>query len=645
MSKRVAGSIASFFLSCSLSANAAVTRVEVVSREDLFGGKRFGDAGAYEKITARVHYALDPKNPHDRAVVDLDRAERNAQGKVEFSGDAVVLRPKDPARANGSLLIDVPNRGTSLSWHGGLASETDLDGWYLRQGYTLASVGWQFDVRQGVGLQALTAPVAKGVTGRVRADFTVSEPAPDHTVSHLILGIVGGTGYPVADLAARDAVLTERDGILDKRRAIPREKWRFTDRFTLRFDDGFVPGRIYEVIYTAADPALVGAGLAAVRDFAEHCKRDPNAVAPARRVYGFGISQTGRFLRHFLYQGFNASESGARVFDGMLVYVAGAGRGSFNHRFAQPSRDTQTFSPLFYPNDLFPFTDEPTTDPVSGQRAGLLDRARAEGVVPKIFYVNTAYEYWSRGASLIHTTPDGKSDVQPPEEVRIYFIAGVAHVPGPFPPGHRPVGDLGQNLENPNSYALFRRALLSAMDGWVRDEEQPPQSRYPKISDGTLVPAESLAVKAVHGVAFPREAYRPFEMDLGKDWARGIVEEPPRVSGAYPTLVPQVRPDGNDLAGVHRPEIDAPLATYTGWNARDAKIGFGGARPSFIGSYIRWPREEVVSRYRSAEEYAGASGAVAAGLLKQRFLVTDDLPGVLETAVKEWQYAAEAGVQ
>ncbi len=173
---------------------------------------------------------------------------------------------------------------------------------------------------------------------------------------------------------------------------------------------------------------MVGTGLAAVRDFTDYCKHDPNAIAPASRAYGFGISQTGRFLRHLVYQGFNASESGARVFDGLLVYVAGAGRGSFNHRFAQPSRDSQTLSPLFYPNDLFPFTDLPTTDPMTGRREGLLDRARAEGVVPKIFYVNTAYEYWSRGASLIHTTPDATAEVELPDEARLYFIAGVGHV-------------------------------------------------------------------------------------------------------------------------------------------------------------------------------------------------------------------------
>ena len=623
----------------SLAASAVVTNVEVVGREDLLGGKRFGAVGSYEKVTARVHYALDPANAHNRVIVDLDRAPRNQKGRVEFSADLVVVRPKDRSRGNGALVLDIPNRGGTLSWRGKIANESEIDSWYLRQGYTLASIGWQFDVKEGTGLK-LSAPVAHGISGRVRADFVVTEPSNEHSVSHVIQGTIGGTGYPVADLAARDAILTQRDGALASRRTIPRQQWRFIDGPMIHFDQGFVPGQIYEVVYTAQEPAVVGTGLAAVRDFADYCKHDANSVAAASRVYGFGISQTGRFLRHFVYQGFNASETGAKVFDGLLVYVAGAGRGSFNHRFAQPSRDTQTLSPLFYPNDLFPFTDLPTTDPVTGKKEGLLDRARAENVVPKIFYMNTAYEYWSRGASLLHTTPDGAIEVELPGEVRIYFIAGVSHVAGPFPPGHRPIAEfVGQQLENPNSYALFRRALLAAMDNWVLGNDEPPESRYPHLGDKTLVAVNELAVKAVRGVEFPREAYQPYKLELGPDWPHGIVNEPPRIAGTYPTLVPQVRADGNEIAGVHRPELDAPLATYTGWNFRDAKTGFGGLRPSFIGSYIAWPREQVVSRYRTADEYTGASGAAAVALLKQRFLVADDLPAILENAVKQWQYA------
>jgi hypothetical protein len=240
-------------------------------------------------------------------------------------------------------------------------------------------------------------------------------------------------------------------------------------------------------------------------------------------------------------------------------------------------------------------------------------------------------------------TPDATAEVELPDEVRIYFIAGVGHVAGPFPPGHRPGCEVvGQQLENPNSYALFRRAMLAAMDGWVRGDEPPPPSRYPRLAERTLVPVGALAATKVHGVEFPREAYQPYEIELGPEWPRGISAEPPRIVGTYPTLVPQVREDGNEIAGVHRPEIDAPLATYTGWNLRDAKTGFAGGRASFIGSYIAWPRDQVLSRYRTADEYVGACAAAAVVLARQRFLVPDDLPALLEAAVKQWQFATAA---
>jgi hypothetical protein len=268
-----------------------------------------------------------------------------------------------------------------------------------------------------------------------------------------------------------------------------------------------------------------------------------------------------------------------------------------------------------------------------------LDKARVEGVIPKIFYINTAYEYWSRGASLIHTTPDGTSDVALPDDVRLYFIAGVSHVTGPFPPGHRPVREIaGQNLENPNSYNLYRRAFLSAMDSWVAGGEQPPASSYPKLADHTLVPWKD--VTRVKGLDFPKP-YEVYRMELGAGWAKGMTAEPPKVTGTYPSLVPQVRPDGNDVAGVHRPELEAPLAAYTAWNPREAKVGFPGLRNSFIGSYFPFPREQVLSKYRTADEYVGAYGTAANALLKQRFLVADDLPGLLDLAAKEWQYAAQ----
>jgi hypothetical protein len=614
---------------------ARVDHFDVTSRTDYLGGKSFGLAGAYERIQGRAYFAVDPANAHDRVIVDLDKAPRNAKGEVEFSADVDLLVPKKGG--NGTLFINVPNRGGRF-----LIRDQNIDDYYLQQGYSLAEVGWQFDIRPDPKLLRLYAPVARGITGRVRADFIVVEEMLDHPLGHVISGNIGGTGYPVADVNAKDAVLTERDAPLAQRKTIATKLWRFNDDHTIHFDGGFVPGRIYEVIYTAKDPAVVGCGLAAVRDFAAYAKRDPQAIVHAARAYAMGISQTGRFLRHLVWQGFNADEEGRQVFDALLVYVAGAGRGSFNHRFAQPSRDAQPLSPLFYPTDVFPFTDNPETDPKNGIAAGLLDSARAEHVVPKIFYVNTAYEYWSRGASLIHTSPDGKSDAEIPPEVRIYFIAGVAHIGGAFPPAHNAERSiLGQQLDNPLRIEQLRHGFLATLDAWAHDGVAPPDSRYPRISLHSLVPVSSLSTKTIHGVAVPSFNYEVYRTDLGADWSRGITTEPPRVDGVYPTLVPQINSDGIEIAGVHLPEIAAPLATYTGWNPRDPKIGFPDSRASFVGSYIPWSKAEIIDRYRNRQEYFGHFAAEALESVHERFLLADDLPLILGRVDAEWDAATK----
>ena len=446
-------------------------------------------------------------------------------------------------------------------------------------------------------------------------------------MGHIIQANIGGTGYPTSDPNDRGNVLTERDAPTAPRRTISRGLWRFVDATTIHLDGGFVPGWIYEVIYAAKDPAVVGSSLAAVRDFVSYCKHDPHSIAAVERAYGFGISQSGRFLRHFLYQGFNADEEGRQVFDAMDIHVAGAGRGSFNHRFAQPSRDAQPLSPLFYPTDLFPFTDLPTTDPMTGVTAGLLDRAAGEHVVPKIFYTNTSYEYWSRGESLCHTTPDGTRDVEIPETSRIYFLAGIAHVSGPFPPATRDT----RNLANPSSYWPPLRALLDDLDTWVRNGTAPPASRYPRIDDGTLVHRGDLAAKQI---TYP-DVYEPYKLDFGRDWSRGIVTEPPRVSGSYPALVPQVAKDGNEIAGVRLPRITVPVATVTGWNFRSDTVGFPNNRQSFHGSWIPFER----SPYRDKDEYLGRYARAAMKLIDDRFLLAAELDVILRRGSEEWDAA------
>lgn len=673
MSKRVFVFVAAL-IALSSSLNARVVRVEMLAKADLLEAKPFGDAGAYEKISGKIHFAVKPEDPHNRLIVDLDKGPRNAAGEVEFASDFYVLRPKDPARGSGTALIEIPNRGgngmlrviqNGKSSLDPTTEEEFGDGFLMRRGTTLVWLGWQWDVRDEKGLMRLYAPVAqtgensKPITGLVRADFVVTEKTQEHPLGHLISGSIGGTEYFCSDTKDPANVLTVRDGPMEKRRIVPRSEWEFVGSTaaklepgprTIRLKAGFEPGKIYEVIYRARDPAIAGLGFAALRDFASYLKQDGNEAAAAKRVYAMGISQSGRFLRHFLYEGFNADEQGKQAVDGMFVHVAGAGMGSFNHRFAQPSRDAQPTNALFYPTDIYPFADTPQPDPVTHQTGGLLDRATADKVLPKIFYTNTSYEYWSRAASLIHTSPDGKRDLPILENVRIYLLAGLQHFTAPFPPAKPTEPSLAaKNLPNPNPVLYFWRALFVAMDDWVRDGKVPPESRYPKLADKTLARREELKFPAIPGATVPVRVHQALRFDFGPQWKNRIItKQPPGIGKPFPVFVPQVDADGNDLGGVRLPELEVPVATYTGWNLRDPKSGMPRERVSFLGSFFplaktkadaaaaRDPRKPIAERYQSHDDYLTRFSAAAKKLADDRFLLPDDIESLTKRGAEEW---------
>jgi len=674
LSRRLAWAVTLVALLASVG-EAHVTRVEILSRTDVQDGRAFGLAGAYEKIVGRVYFAVDPANIHNRQIVDIDKAPRNAQGEVEFSADVYLYKPKDMAKGNGAVLFEVSNRGGRGILRlvdGGSSADPNGeigDGFLLRQGYTVAWLGWQFDLAEEGEKVRLSAPVAhdaggKEIRGLVRSDFILSQKTDDMPLGHIMLGPSGGKSYPVDDPASAKNVLTMRDTPTGAGQIVPRSQWSFahsvdaklvSDPHFVHLDGGFQPGKIYEIVYEAKDPAVVGTGLAAVRDFLSYLKYDPQATAPVRRVYAVGISQSGRFLRHFLYQDFNADEQGRQVMDGVIAHVAGAGRGSFNHRFAQPSRDAQPLSSIFFPTDVFPYTDLPETDPATGETAGLLDAANKSHMAPKIFFTNTSYEYWGRAASLIHTSTDGLKDVAPGENVRIYFLAGLQHFSVPFPPQKAAAGsDLAsQQKPNPNPVQWFWRALITDLDQWVKDGTAPPPNTYPRIADSTLVPLSKWAFPKVPGVNAPHEMNLGYRLDFGPQWKAGIVSnEPPKVGKAFGVLVPQTDADGNDLGGVRLSELQVPLATYTGWNLRDASIGAPDLRLSFLGSFIPFartaaereksgdPRLSVAERYASREQYMGKYSEAALKLVHDRFLLREDLQAVLERGEREWNEIA-----
>jgi hypothetical protein len=650
---------------------ARVLRVDIATRTDIQNGREFGAVGAYERIMGRIYFALPVANLHNLRIVDLKNAENLKNGEVECSSEFMALRPKDPRKGNGSMLLENPNRGRSRivalvdggDWN---ASEDVGDAWLLRNGFTVVSLGWQWDA-DGPETLHFFAPIAKEdghtITGLLRGDVMPSKVLPEISLGHLILGNIGGKEYAVANVDDPRNVLTVRDSRNSQRTEIPRAEWQFaktvagklvSDNRSIHLNGGFQPGKIYEYVYVVADPVIAGASFAAVRDFASYAKHAADSITPVRRVYGEGISQNGRYLRDFLYQGFNADEDGRIALDGILAHVAGAGRGSFNYRFAQPSRDAQPTSSVFFPTDIFPFTDEPESDPITGEMGGLLDRAKADKVVPRIFFSNTTYEYWGRAAALIHVNADGKRDAGISENVRIYHFTGLQHFSGPFPPAKGKGDLLGQQSQSALPIKYFWRAMISNMDAWVRSNALPPPSSYPRLADGTLVPLESYAFPAIPGVNRPQEANEASRLDFGPSWKAGILTiNPPRVGKPFPVLVPQVDADGNERDGVRLPEVTVPLATITGWNLRDPSIGAPDQRVAFEASYVPFPhtsterqktgdpRQSIAERYADREDYLSRYKKALDDLVRQRWILEEDRAVLLKRGEEEWAEATQ----
>lgn len=653
---------------------ADVVRVVVDRREELADGRTWGEHGVYEKLVGRIFFEFDPADPANAAIVDLDRAPRNARGRVEAWADFMVLQPRDASRRRGIAWFEVSNRGGKASLRyfngaeaGGSDPVTDEqlgDGLLMRQGLTVIWVGWQWDVPEGErGLLRLHAPTIPGdVEGLARADWAVDEPRDT-----LELGHRGHRAYPVAATDDPANVLSVRDGRLDERTVVPRESWSFVagpegHLSRVVVDGGFEAGRIYELVYRASDPRVVGVGLAAVRDVMSYAKYGLDTPFPVRRGVAFGVSQTGRFLRHFLYEGFNVDEAGRTVFDGMLVHTAGAGRGSFNHRFGQPSRDAHRYSAFFYPTDLFPFAGRTLRDPETGLEDGLM-AATPEEHRPRVFYTNTGYEYWGRAASLIHTAPDGLGDAPPLADERVYHLAGAQHFVGGFPPSpERPAAEEGGPpilRGNPLDFFPTLRALAIRLLEWVEDGAEPPPSAYPTLAQGSLVPPGGVAFPSIPGLETPEVAHEAYRADYGPRFAtEGVVTlQPPELGRAFPSMVGQVDGLGNELAGVRGIELRVPVATYLPWNLRGSSApAAAGELTDFVGTFVPLPRTEeereawgdprpsLEALYGTRAEYMRRVVAAVQDLTSGGVLLREDAGPVSVRAAQLWDWAMAPSV-
>ncbi|HLF78433.1 MAG TPA: alpha/beta hydrolase domain-containing protein [Dehalococcoidia bacterium] len=648
-----------------------VSRIEVKARGALAAGKSFGDAGAYEYLSGVIHFTADPEHPAHAVICDLELAPTNAQGLVEYRAEFHLLKPVSPP-SNGRLLVDSINRGnmTALSMFNDAVRRTsgdpDVDtgnGFLMRQGYNVLSVGIQWDPPESPERLRAWFPEALENGQRLTGQSFV-QWWPNRLTPHQLLSDAGHKPYPTADINDERAVLTVREHQDGPPAVVPRAAWRFAKAVDgkpepsaehVYLDGGFQPGKVYELTYTALGAPVIGLGFLAYRDAASFLKYasgpEGNPLAGAiKHAYAWGQSMNGRWLREFLYWGLNKDEAGRVVFEGMLPHIGSSRRGEFNLRFGQPSTNI-----LRAPGNIYPFAFEATPEPVLEENRGLLDRTRANSSMPKVIHVNSGMEYWWSGASLGHTTVDGSKDLEPPSDVRIYYLAGAQHGPGALPLSDRTVdGFKAKQPLNTLDYRPAMRALLTALDEWVREDKRPPASRVPRIADRTAVPRESLraAYSRIPGSAWVTHLPQRLRMDFGPDPDRGVLSYPPKEDGAYPTLVSSHDADCNDVAGIRLPDVSVPLATYAGWNVRHESMGQGGLMTSgapLFGTTLMLPRTKaeresmgdprrsIEERYASQSDYLAKVRAAAQEMVAQRYLMEEDVERCLAIAAAKWE--------
>ena len=624
-------------------ATAAITSIRVDRVEPFAAGASFGSVGAYERVAGVARGELDPADPHNAGIVNIENAPRNARGHVEYETEFYILRPVDPARGNRKIIYEVNNRGRKFLLHWLLDAAAQAaganneprsiedagNGLLFRLGYTIAWSGWDPDAPRSNNGMAMTVPVAtrggKPIVLTIRDELVSATRAPAVTTFRL--------SYEAASTDARLARLTVRAKENDAPVAIASDQWTFVDARTIKLlPDGTTPqpGALYELRYPARDPKVLGIGFAATRDFVSFLryeKRDGAGNAnPAhetiRSVLVVGISQSGRYLRDHIIQGFNQDESKRKVFDGVLTHISGIGKVFLNAEFGQPLRTNTQHEDHTYPENAFPFSAAALTDPVTGSNGALL---RGDGFDPLLIEVNTSTEYWQKGASLLHTDPLGERDVVLPKSARVFFVAGTQH-------GGRAglKTDRGPcaNPRNPHSPAPALRALLLALDEWVSSGREPPASRVPTIADRTLVAWDSMRFPGLPGLEVARQGNK---LELFGDWT----DPHPDKSKAYRPLVPAVDIDGNETAGIRLPDIAVPLATYTGWNLYAPPFPEGElcdrdgtylpfAKTAAEREKIGDARRSIAERYRDKADYVAQVKRAAAELVAARLLLPED---------------------
>ena len=666
-------------------AEARITRIEITSVErPTFEGRTFGLAGAYEKLRGKAYGELDPADRRNALMTDLELARRNqATGRVEYSMDIYILKPIDLNKGNRKVFLEVNNRGSKLvgafNGSGGGNNPTTAadagDAFLMRQGYSLAYNGWDIGAAPGGDRLTITVPVAKNPDGT-----SVTGPSYEYIVFDNATTTSSALSYPAATLDKSQAALTVRDHLMQSPTTIPASGWNYNLKGTaISLAAGpFKQSAIYEFTYVAKDPLVAGIGLAATRDFVSFLKYaradDYGNSNPlwrhARQVYAVAISQSARYLNDFQTLGFNADERGRRVIDGILNWI-GAGNGAaINFRFAQTGRTERNRQNHRYPEANFPFAYPRLKDALTGKIggrgvacAGNRERDRngdddGDGnACPKVLEVNSANEYWVKTASLQHTDTSGR-DLKDPKNVRFYLLSSVEHtVAG------SPANSAGrcQQFRNPTDPNPALRALFIALDEWVTLGAEPPKSEVPDhrtaafsvpVGNGVgVIPQAALGWPEIPSVTYSGVVTVRHLLDFGAHFDDGIMDiNPPDFSAmVYPAFVSKVDRDGNDIAGIRLPPVEAPIATTTGWALRSAAFGGGPGGNNMdgcegSGQWIPFattkaerepagdPRKSLEERYGDHDGYVEAVTRAARMLEERRLLLPNDVQKYINAA-------------
>ena len=661
--------VAAFFIGL---AHAEVTRIEITACSPFAAGKVFGAAGAYERLEGRMYFETDPRNAANERISDLQRAPRNAGGRVESWADFFLLKPTDATKGNGVLLYDVNNRGNMLAlWTFNDGERTNDPkseshaghGFLMKHGFSVLWCGWNGEVQADDTRRLLCGlPVAtedgRTITGRAHLEISTTEKVFSRAFSWSPWGI--GAAFPSISLDNTDATLTMRPQRDAEGIEIPHGEWALgrmeegkfiPDATHVYVKAGLRPGWLYDLVYTAKEPRVTGLGLTALRDcvaFFRHGAAKENPLAGAvQKTCVFGISQSGRVIHHFLHEGLNTDEQGRAVFDGALIHVAGSGKGMFNHRFRMSTEFGTQHEGHLSGSEFFPLAPLPQTDPITGASGDSLARSRKSGHTPRLLFTQTSTEYWSRAASLLHTDVEGKGDLTLPDDVRVYLVAGAQHLgksdgsPGICQQPRNTLDDRGPVL----------RALLLHLVDWVKHGKTPPPSRHPRIEDHTLVSFDEWKSQfpKIPGCRLPTRAYQPPRLDFGPRFhSEGIADIiPPKVGKPFLTLLPAVNADGNETSGIVLPEVAVPQGTYTGWNLRSPQAGAETMLSPLDGMFIPFaktkaerektgdPRLSLEERYPTRAAYLSRLAKAAKKLHEEGFLLKEDVARIIERASEQ----------